>query len=119
MNTKTINNTQVETKDGWLISTRYTPYSDMVQVWIAKRNGADIDVYHFNNNGEMKAEKLKEGVEPEPAMKLLSWIWDGFRQSINGVEEIPEKQALDAELTATKYHLEDMRKLVFSEKGEK
>lgn len=112
MITKNINDTQVKTEDGWIISVRNRPYGDFVEVWIARQDHNGIGVCHFEKNGRMEISKLKEGLEPEATMKINSFIWDGIRQAINGVEETPQKQALDAELKATKYHLEDMREIV-------
>ena len=112
-NINNINDTQVKTDGGWIVSVRHQPYSDLVEVWIAQQDARGTSVIHFDKNGSMVATLLKEGaVDPEPTMKVNGWIWNGIRQAINGVEITPDKQAVDAELKATKYHLEDVRKLL-------
>lgn len=109
---KNINDTQIKTDQGWIISVRNKPYCDVVEVWLAKQEMDRIDVCHFNNKGKMIMSKFVEGKEPEPTMCVNGRIWEGIRQAINGVAETPDKKAVDAELIATKYHLEDMRKLM-------
>ena len=113
MNINNIKDAQVRTDGGWIVSVKHQPYSDLVEVWIANQDSRGISVCHFNKTGTMVMTLLKEGEpETEPTMKINGWIWDGIRQAINGVEPMPSKQAVDAELTATKYHLEDVRKLL-------
>ena len=108
-----IKDTQVKTDGGWIVSVRHQPYSDLVEVWIAQQDARGTSIIHFDDNGRMVITLLKEGaINPEPTMKVNGWIWDGIRQAINGVEPMPSKQAVDAELSATKYHLEDVRKLL-------
>jgi hypothetical protein len=108
-----IKDTQVKTDNGWIVSVRHQPYSDLVEVWIANQDSRGNSVCHFNKQGQMVMTLLKEGsTDPEPTMKINGWIWDGIRQAINGVEVMPDKQAVDSELKATKYHLEDIRKLL-------
>lgn len=110
---RNISDIQIKTDDGWYVSVSSKPYNDQVEVWFAFQSGVLTQVCHFNKTGTIVLTKLKEGdLNPEPTMKISRAIWDGLRQAINGVEETPQKQSLDAELKATKYHLEDMRKLL-------
>jgi len=107
-----IKDTQVKTDDGWLISVRCRPYNDQVEVWFAYQRSVTTEICYFNETGIMMMRKLDEGdLDPPPTMRINRNIWDGLRQAINGVEETPQKQSVDAELKATKYHLEDMRKI--------
>lgn len=111
-----IGDVQVKTDAGWMISVRFKPWSDVVQVWIANRHDLKTDIYHFNENGQMVASELREGAnDPEPTMVINQLIWRGIKQAFQGIEETPDKVAVDSELKATKYHLEDLRKLVFKE----
>ena len=112
MNIKNIEDTMVETKDGWLVSVRNKPYGDFVEVYFAHKSLNGIDIAHFNDRGQIVMSELKDGEEPEPTMKISNLLWGGMRQAINGIEETPDKKAVDAELIATKYHLEDMRNLL-------
>lgn len=70
--------------------------------------------------GNLEFTDIKEGQEwPQPTLRipetLLQKIVDAF------AKEVPptKKAELDAELKATKYHLEDLRSLVFKNKNEK
>lgn len=113
MRVRNINDTQVTTDDGWVVSVKIRPYGDEVQVWLAKADRSGVSMCYFDGEGRMSLKEIKEMDSPEPTMKINGYIWDGIKQAINGVEETPDKKALDAELTSTKYHLEDMRSLVF------
>jgi hypothetical protein len=107
---------QIETPEGWLISVKFTPWSDVVEVWIAnkRREVGKIDIYHFDDKGQMIASDFKEGASgPAPTMIINRRIWEGIQRAFQGIKETPEKQSVDAELKATKNHLEDMRKIVF------
>ena len=110
-----ISDIRVTTEYGWMVSVRFQPWSDRVEVWIAnRREGRGTDIYHFDERGNMIASELKEGVaDPGPTMIINRFIWEGIKKSIQGIEELPDKKEVDAELKATKYHLEDLRKLVF------
>lgn len=107
---KDIKDIQVKTDDGWYISVRSKPYNDQIEIWFAYQKGGLSEVCYFNETGTMVLKKLNEGeLDPPPTMQISRNIWDGLRQAINGIEETPQKQSVDAELKATKYHLEDMR----------
>jgi hypothetical protein len=106
------NDIQVKMEDGWMISIRFTPWSDNVDVWIANKTRDNTYIYHFDKTGTMVEKKLKEGeLEIEPSMRFNRRVWEGIQRAMQGIEETPEKQSVDAELKATKYHLEDLRKL--------
>lgn len=110
-----IQDVTVEVKDGWLISVHHKPWTDGVDVYIAQimKNKPGIMAYYFDKDGHMNGEEVKEfDPDRKPTMTMPRWVWDGFAQAISGVKETPDKQAVDSELKATKYHLEDVRKLV-------
>lgn len=46
-------------------------------------------------------------------MILNVYIWEGIKKSMQNIESTPGQSAVQAELKATKVHLEDMRSLVF------
>ena len=106
-----ISDVRAET-DGWIVSVKHVPWVDTVEVWFAHR-GNKIEICYFDDRGRMLFKELKEGaIDPPPTMRINRSIWEGIVKSINGFQEIPEKQSVDAELKATKYHLEDMRSLM-------
>lgn len=86
---------------------------DMSDVWIFRREGEKHFLAHFTKQGLIEFSKIKEGeYQNDPTMRiptlLVQDIVDAF------TKEIPptKKEAIDSELKATKYHLEDMRKIV-------
>lgn len=117
MKVNKIDSVQVKTEDGWYVSVEYEGWGDGVKVWIANKNTGKINICRFTKDGYIEQEEIGEGISPAPTMIISRYMWEGLRKAINGVEETPDKKALDAELTATKFHLEDMRKLVFKNKS--
>lgn len=87
---------------------------DQVDIYILRNTGDGIDLATFNKTGVFIFNPIKEADEPnaQPTLKIpksmLQKIIDAFTEVVP-----PIKQAeIDSELKATKYHLEDMRKLM-------
>lgn len=99
----------------------YTEYSDF---------GGTLDFYIFSvdKNGDrrictsiepMTFQPYNETADTKPTMSLNRYITKPFLQAMaDALDKIgvraTGKPVLENELTATKYHLEDMRKLVFN-----
>lgn len=112
-------------------STYFDKYSPNIKVHVQPKYGMEaVDVFITNSGGDgyfvarikdnhLEWEKRKDdGVELEPTMTLPLFIWDIFKRSLMDNQE-RDKHTVEAELGATKYHLEDMRKLVLNQmKGE-
>jgi hypothetical protein len=82
-----------------------------VSIYIIK-NGLKPEIAHIKDNYLELFEFLEGGVEQEPTLKLPLEVWNILEhQLIN--DKVREKSEVEAELSATKYHLEDFRKLVF------
>ena len=65
-------------------------------------------------NGRVELEEMIEGSEPsEPTLELPLDAWEGLKAAMVENHE-RDKNTVEAELGATKYHLEDMRKIVFN-----
>jgi len=105
-------------------------FGEELKVHVVKRpdmwDGVDIFILRaFSNHktelatikdGNLEFSELKEGeMWPRPTMQipesLLQKIIDAFSKEVPPTKKVE----LDAELKATKYHLEDMRKLVFED----
>lgn len=100
---------------GWLISVHHKPWVDGVDLYIGQRmkHGTGLLAFYFDKDGRMKGEEVKEGeIDRKPTMTMPNYVWDGFKKAMSGIEQTPERQAVELELKATKYHLEDLRKLV-------
>lgn len=104
---------RVETTDGWVVVLQRTPWADRVELWIAKRStNGRFEVASVGKDGFLVMQELKEGADQgTPTLCIPSRAWDGLADALRGVVPQTDKKEVDAELKATKYHLEDMRKL--------
>lgn len=107
-------------------------YNPNIRVHVQPRYGSDsMAIYITNSGGEgyfigrivknrlewEKQETEGSTTEPEPTMTISRYVWELLKHSIVGTNE-RDKHTVEAELGATKYHLEDMRKLVFKKARE-
>lgn len=95
----------INRKPGW----------DAWEIYLTKRAGLELFVINVGKDGLLTEKKVKEGsTESEPFMVIPGNLWERFVNAIN--EDLPnvKKEVVSAELESTKYHLEDMRKLVFN-----
>jgi hypothetical protein len=86
----------------------------IVDIFIMTRNLGKRSVAHFGKDGSIQLTELKEGFYPvKPTFSLPLDLWNIFKESANKHVGTLDKKEVDAELKATKYHLQDMRRLVF------
>lgn len=98
----------------WMVSVEPIPYSLNVKVWLLKKEGENIFTC-IVEKGFLTMEKIDKSKEPSP---LLIVPEDAWRLVVSAILESVEgevRKSSDAEMDAVKYHLEDMRKLVFTE----
>ena len=101
------------TIDSWSIYTKHSIMGDRIEIYILKDELSKRYVCHFNSTGIITMEELVEGsMAIDPTMIMPYEVWDGIKGVFEQIEETPQKVAVDAELHATKYHLEDMRHLL-------
>lgn len=63
-------------------------------------------------NGQLEMTEIQEGAtDPEPTLRLPVEVWNAFKEVLID-KKFREKSEVEAELGATKYHLEDMRTLL-------
>jgi len=104
----------------WKIKKEHEFGRGFVKIWLYRELGNSYEVAHFGSNGEMTAEEVKGGsVEVAPTMILPAMGWDRLIESFKNQETTYHEKEVDAELKATKLHLQDMRDLVFFDKLEK
>lgn len=88
-----------------------------VKIWLHRELDTSYEVAHFNNKGELTTEVVKtENADVQPTMILPAMGWDRMIEVFKNQEVTYHEKEVDAELKATKYHLEDMRKLVLYKK---
>lgn len=72
----------------------------------------------YIKEGVLELQEIIGGKEMEPSLILNQDLWRALKKTMTENYE-RDKSTVEAELGATKYHLEDMRKLVFRTKDSK
>ncbi len=91
------------------------PGYDLYEIYLFKRHPGGVENATIKD-GEIKFSFVKEDSnKAKPLMTISGLFWADFVRAV--AEDLPNisKKEVDAELKATKYHLEDMRKIVFKE----
>jgi len=112
--------TRIDVNNGkWRVFTERLGWSDETRVWVGQYSGSNFANATVGEDGRLVLTVLKEGESPaSPLMVLPTPVWQLIVDAIAEKTPPAKKEALDAELAATKYHLEDMRQLVFSQPEE-
>lgn len=110
---------QREAKVGeWRCVVTNKPWGEWVEVWLMRQNNGINEVAFINQEGLIETKKLKEGDvdSHKPLMTLNYYAWQAVLSVMGEIKPDIEEEVVEAELKATKFHLEDMRKLVFENK---
>lgn len=97
----------------WEVIEQFQPWDLQVKVYLIDRSGIP-SLAHIGKDGNMYLEEIKEGLQMEPTLNIPSDAWEAIKGSILEQNKKPDVESL-SELKATKYHLEDMRKIVFKD----
>lgn len=88
-------------------------YTDTVQIWFVKFEGDKIFVAKpMQLNFEQVEKSSSKG---NPTLEISGYYSQEFLEALKLAVEGKTVILLEGELKATKYHLEDMRKLIFKE----
>jgi hypothetical protein len=83
-----------------------------VRVWLIRKDTPRVEVAHINKDGMIEMSELKEGSsETSPTLNLNRDAWLALKEAMTD-KKVEEVQETTSELRATRYHLEDMRKLL-------
>lgn len=95
----------------WEIINQDSLGSLSTKVWLIYRGGAVPELARIDN-GRLVLEKIEsDGEEKDPTLNIPFDVWQALKEAmVDGVEK--DKNEVEAELTATKYHLEDLRRLL-------
>ena len=94
----------------WEIKVIEQPWNLTVKIYLIQK-GNRAYLAHIRK-GFLELEEIKQGhTEPEATMVLPSDVWNLIKETMVD-NKVREKNEVEAELGATKYHLEDMRKLL-------
>lgn len=86
------------------------PWSDRKSVYIVQDDGQKVLNFSDGKWREVKESFRYDDVKP--ALELSREIWQLFIDELTNEIKPTAKAEVDAELKATKFHLEDMRKLM-------
>ena len=100
-------------------------YSPTYEVVVRDHPGSwNVNVYLLNYGRDryigriveniLEWVEIKDGDEPEPTFVINADVWKSIEHHFTADHE-RDKHMVEAELNATKYHLEDMRKLALKE----
>lgn len=107
-------------KEVWKVVIEREPWTDMKKVWLLRVSGNTVANCTIIKGGNLKLEEQEEGsLMPDPLLHISSFVLDEIVSAL--VKEVPpiKKEVVDAELKATKYHLEDLRNLISDKKWKK
>lgn len=93
-------------------------WSDQVKVWLGYRNNqtGGFSNATVGEKGVLVITEIKEGEEYPPLLTMPRYVWGMLVDAIN--EQVPNepKEVVDSELKATKFHLEDLRKMIYEKR---
>lgn len=95
------------------------PWKDSVKVYLLQSFPTGTVAYSMEG-GVLVGRSLEEGVsEISPLLAINGFMWEQVVRALTSSLPNIQKDTVDAELKATKYHLEDMRKMVLGRKATK
>ena len=105
----------------WQIVVNPRPGSFEIEVWLINVESGKARIANVMKDGSLEFREIKDGdpLGNAPFLRVPQNVWELIVNAISEVTPPLKKEVVDAELTATKFHLEDMRKLVFKGKNEK
>lgn len=96
--------------ENWEIKVIEQPWNLTVKIYLFVK-GYRTSLAHFVK-GNLEMEEVKESaIEPDATMILPIDAWELLKRTMID-NKVREKNEVEAELGATLYHLEDMRKLL-------
>lgn len=89
-----------------------------VKIWFYQENNGKFYVAKVYADSTLITEEADPSTEIQPTMIIPRMVWDTLVESFKKEKTTYHEKEVDAELKATKYHLEDMRNLVFHKQTE-
>jgi hypothetical protein len=85
------------------------------KIWLVNKAGRIPTIASFDK-GQLVMTEYKDGVDFPPSLSLPYYAWKSIKSAMLDNQE-REKSEVEAELIATKRHLEDLRKIVSKKLG--
>lgn len=107
--------TNTEGRSGdWRVIVYNEPWCDRVKIYLAQQHNGRLYLGSIDKDGFIEMKEHPEGsAKDRPLMVLGRYAWQAMADCFSQVVPETKIEVVDAELKATKYHLEDMRALVF------
>ena len=103
----------VNSKGDWQVFTQQQGYSDVIFVWLGQYRDGRYYNATVGKDGHLELAEVKEGaIDPKPLLKIPRRLWQMIVDDVSTNTKPTIKAEVDAELKATKYHLEDVRSLL-------
>ena len=100
----------------WKAFVQPSPGRDSMQVWLVKHVGNEVYNTTIQENGELLMTHHNAGEVTKPLMELPRTAWKEVLDAFMEYQKPTPVSVLEKEMEATKYHLEDMRTLIFGPK---
>lgn len=96
----------------WKVLVNPRPYDWNVEVWFVQRQGSDAYLASIDK-GQITLTLIKEGdATQKPTLIVPQEVWQLLSNAISETTPSVKKERIEGELESTKYHLEDLRKLL-------
>ena len=96
----------------WRIVIFTKPATFATEIHLVQERLGKLFTASIGKGGELIMTEVKDGMETKPMMTLPYEAWLALSDCLSEVIPETKKEIVDAELKATKFHLEDMRKLL-------
>jgi len=94
----------------WQVYSQMEALDGMVRIYIIHGRETKRFIASFEKDGSITINEIQEGATPiKPTMMIPMALWYAISDLFGEVISPKIKEVIDAELKATKYHLEDMR----------
>lgn len=104
----------ISKQDGnWKVSVNPRPGSDEMEIWLVNVVLGKPQIANINKDGFLLLTDIKEDGTEKPFMRVPMQVWQLLVDAITDSTPPTKKEVVEAQLESVKYHLEDMRKLVF------
>lgn len=94
------------------------PWNDRIQVYLMREHNGAQETAFIDKDGMLGLKKAVEG-STKPLFTISWTAHEALLQALGSVEPQIEKEVVDSELKATKFHLDDMRRLIFENRKDK
>lgn len=98
----------------WIVNIVRRPWGMDAELWVARKIDDKTLVLNVSESGTLTETIVKEGEQPQKPFAIMPLeLLQVFVDALTDKIPPTKKEVVEGILEATKFHLEDMRKLVF------